>query len=430
MIEVEQLIDKYLCGLTTLAEEQQLRDFFLQEEIPEHLKQYAPLFGWQKTTKTDDTIMVSAFEDAVAETKEKSLRPYVKWVAAAAIFVVGICVGVSDFFSQPAKAEAFSFAQAIKSTEATKSLVVYLQVRTDNKENFALLDPTQNFTNISLRQLTENGTTYWRIEKERGRTVVFDGNRQYMWLPGKLYFTGTENANFVECFRLLLDPTRLMNAQQTAIDLNTNAEATTVIKDSLAIITSTMKFDNIGLLPIFEGTDYQLQELIMENIFSLKDNLLKAMRVWTVFDGKKVEVVRSSAIKYNVPIDREELTEIPQAEWLDVDSVGTHVVSETRMALLQTELPDKAAQRVMNALFSNHYEDAEEALVYYKEMLNKLSDYQGCKASNFQVQPKQSGYKGVYVTFTLTHPNGKTEHMQLPLRNDNPLHIWIVDGGL
>ena len=41
---IEQLIDRYFEGETTLEEEQILRKFFAQEELPEHLQQWKPLF--------------------------------------------------------------------------------------------------------------------------------------------------------------------------------------------------------------------------------------------------------------------------------------------------------------------------------------------------------------------------------------------------
>ena len=46
---IEQLIDCYFEGETTLEEEQILRKFFAQEELPEHLRQWQPLFREQYT---------------------------------------------------------------------------------------------------------------------------------------------------------------------------------------------------------------------------------------------------------------------------------------------------------------------------------------------------------------------------------------------
>ncbi len=41
---IEQLVDRYFEGETTLEEEQILRKFFNQNQLPEHLRQWQPLF--------------------------------------------------------------------------------------------------------------------------------------------------------------------------------------------------------------------------------------------------------------------------------------------------------------------------------------------------------------------------------------------------
>ncbi|MCR5820581.1 MAG: hypothetical protein K6F94_06530 [Bacteroidaceae bacterium] len=41
---IEQLIDRYFDGETSIEEEQILRKFFAQEELPEHLLKWKPLF--------------------------------------------------------------------------------------------------------------------------------------------------------------------------------------------------------------------------------------------------------------------------------------------------------------------------------------------------------------------------------------------------
>lgn len=53
---IEQLLDKYFDGDTSLEEEKELREFFRQEEIPTHLKSYADQFSYTEamaTSKTD-----------------------------------------------------------------------------------------------------------------------------------------------------------------------------------------------------------------------------------------------------------------------------------------------------------------------------------------------------------------------------------------
>lgn len=52
---IEQLLDKYFDGDTSLEEEKELREFFRQEEIPTHLKSYADQFSYTEAMATPQT---------------------------------------------------------------------------------------------------------------------------------------------------------------------------------------------------------------------------------------------------------------------------------------------------------------------------------------------------------------------------------------
>ena len=45
---IEQLLERYFAAETTVQEERLLRDFFAQDEVPEHLRQWQPLFAGEK----------------------------------------------------------------------------------------------------------------------------------------------------------------------------------------------------------------------------------------------------------------------------------------------------------------------------------------------------------------------------------------------
>ena len=49
-MNIEELLNKYFDGDTTCEEERELRRFFTQETVPEHLKEYSPLFALIKKT--------------------------------------------------------------------------------------------------------------------------------------------------------------------------------------------------------------------------------------------------------------------------------------------------------------------------------------------------------------------------------------------
>lgn len=87
--KIEQLIERYFEGETTLAEEQQLKKYFSQNEIAEHLKVYQPMFEHFLESKKE------TMPKDIAEPKSK--RSY-KWFAIAATILV--VLGVSIFLEQ------------------------------------------------------------------------------------------------------------------------------------------------------------------------------------------------------------------------------------------------------------------------------------------------------------------------------------------
>lgn len=106
---IEQLLERYWECQSTLEEEQILRSFFSQTDIPEHLQPYASLFAYEAQSQQegldeqfDERIMAlietheaeKHQEVKVAEAKtitlSKRLAPFFK---AAAVVAVALCIG-------------------------------------------------------------------------------------------------------------------------------------------------------------------------------------------------------------------------------------------------------------------------------------------------------------------------------------------------
>ena len=100
---IEQLLDRYFDCLTTLEEEQILRSFFSQEDVPAHLMQYRELFAYETEQKNEtlgedfDARMLSIIEEEAKVSSDKPIysirRHLAPFFRAAAIVAVIISIG-------------------------------------------------------------------------------------------------------------------------------------------------------------------------------------------------------------------------------------------------------------------------------------------------------------------------------------------------
>ncbi len=86
---IEQLLEKYENGQTTLKEEAQLKDYFSQETVAPHLGHYKAIFGYYLVNQQE------AFTKTLPLQTKKKIN--FKWlsVAAAVVLMVGI------YFNKP-----------------------------------------------------------------------------------------------------------------------------------------------------------------------------------------------------------------------------------------------------------------------------------------------------------------------------------------
>jgi hypothetical protein len=89
---VEQLLEQYFQGETTIVEEKQLKAYFSSNDVAPHLAKYQELFGYFETQKG------TQFEQKLPLQPRK--QSTVKWMGIAASFVV--LFGLASFyFSTP-----------------------------------------------------------------------------------------------------------------------------------------------------------------------------------------------------------------------------------------------------------------------------------------------------------------------------------------
>ena len=354
-----------------------------------------------------------------------------RYAAAVAIFLFGFVIGWNHLFSTPAVADDAKLTflqQSIQSVQNVGSFQMEVYARTTQQENFATFDPAMPFVKIDIKLLRQNDFLFYRVEKANGRTVVSDGRNQYMWIPNVLYLKGSQESDFLEHFANLIFPERLLTIQKSAIKLSNENKMTQVESDSTIVLTVDGVEKNSDLRQLFETGKMDDCRLIVENTFTKNDGLLRFVKLWVIKDGKKILLLHIDNIRYNVMLNKGEITRLPTAEWTDITE--QRATSSNRLKQLQNETPQQAAKRILNAIIADKDSQAAEALIYYKSILPQLiHKLNGCKVSAFETR-KDSSYVGVYVFYTLTPPEGNREKRHIAIRNDNEQHIWIVDGGL
>ncbi|RZJ27012.1 MAG: hypothetical protein EOO48_12540 [Flavobacterium sp.] len=91
---IEALIEKYFQGETSIAEENELKNYFSSPGVAQHLVQYQPLFSY---------FVQASEEKSVKQIPLQSKKRYVAWLSVAASIVVllGIAFTFFNNNSQP-----------------------------------------------------------------------------------------------------------------------------------------------------------------------------------------------------------------------------------------------------------------------------------------------------------------------------------------
>ncbi|WP_044405241.1 hypothetical protein [Lacinutrix sp. Hel_I_90] len=97
---IEQLLEKYENGETTLQEEQQLKDYFSQQTVAPHLEVYKSMFSYFRVNQEEQ------FTKQLPLNTKKSFN--YKWLSVAAIAVLM----VSIFFSNPFAKDELAITEA------------------------------------------------------------------------------------------------------------------------------------------------------------------------------------------------------------------------------------------------------------------------------------------------------------------------------
>ena len=110
---IQHLLDRFMSGQSTLAEEQQLSRYMATHEVESEWKAYQEIFAYF------DAGMTSAGERGTAPSRKRLNPSWLRWVAAAAIAALVATAGLMMWNSQPvAPRQAARYAVASEQRSA------------------------------------------------------------------------------------------------------------------------------------------------------------------------------------------------------------------------------------------------------------------------------------------------------------------------
>lgn len=124
---IENLLNRYYEGETTLEEEKVLREFFSGKDIPPHLAEHAPLFSWASAEREETfepEINLPADEPATVPLyRHRTVFTRITAIAATLLILFGIV-----FLLRQAKEERSRELQARIAYEQTREALMILSV--------------------------------------------------------------------------------------------------------------------------------------------------------------------------------------------------------------------------------------------------------------------------------------------------------------
>ncbi len=124
LVNIEQLINKYFEGETSLNEEVQLRNYFTSHKVPAHLEIYQDLFGYFDAKSTE------VYKKPLLP--KKSIKIPYKWLSVAASIILLLGLFVFNNKSKPSKKQ---LAQSYQTTQEALQLIS----KNLNKGAFAMM---------------------------------------------------------------------------------------------------------------------------------------------------------------------------------------------------------------------------------------------------------------------------------------------------
>lgn len=148
--KIENILEKYFQGETTIAEENQLKEYFSSSNVAQHLEQYKPIFGYFSQVKQ---------QKSTQEIPLKTKKRNVVWLSIAASVVVLLGAGTYFLVSKQNTAPAVAQTELGTYDDPEEALKA-------TQKALALLSNNVNVGIESVRYINEYEQSKNRIFKQ------------------------------------------------------------------------------------------------------------------------------------------------------------------------------------------------------------------------------------------------------------------------
>jgi outer membrane lipoprotein-sorting protein len=356
------------------------------------------------------------------ETKRSRWRlvPRLAFAGAAAIVAVLL-------FAQHGQSPAVSLlAQSAQAMSNVQSVHISARMRTRPAENFEYINADCDWVPLEIwKQFSD--PPKWRVEKP-GRVVVMDGTSSLLLIKPNGAARGGPRTGFVEWLKALLDTEQVLEKELAAARAQ---QATARVAEEkhngarqlvLAVKRAAQgDFTNDWLLnkTVSDSNHTRIYR------FDPDTKRLEGMQLVLHAKTGDVAVFEITAIRYNEAFD-------PALFTLALPDNVIWSVAPEQMPAAQP-LPQSAKEAAVTLFGGFAREDWEQVLLVFPA---SAVDPRLQKAfGGLQVisigEPFQSGlYRGWFVPYEIRLKSGAIKKHNLALRNDNPAHRWVWDGGL
>ena len=358
------------------------------------------------------------------------LKPVLAGAVAALILVaVSFGVWVTQNRGQKPLSAFTVLGQAAYAVANLQSVHISARMRTAPQDNFELILLDKDFVAIDLWKRFSD-PPQWRIEKPM-RVVVMDGGSSVLWIKNvNMAAKGSPGAGFVEWLKPLMDVDKVLDAELRLAKGNGS---------DLTLTHETGPDGEPELVVQVEAKaqgDYSNDWLRNKSVQD-SDNLriyrigadskrLKGLQVFVHAAQGDVLVFETTNIEYDIDIDLGLFTLALPADvtW----SQEPEVLSDNDKYAQMT--PDQMARAFFEACAQENWDEALK-FTDYSSVPQWMKDYLGGLEIVSIGTPFKSGlYPGWFVPYEIRFKNGGVKKMNLAVRNDNPAHRYVFDGGI